>query len=86
MDVKVELWLNHGYLFDPPHICTRPLREGRDGRGDEQRGVLFGSSPQVNVGLGVVGGGGRGIGEIVHGINYSPVFTWPLPLCVYVWK
>lgn len=27
-----------------------------------------------------------GTGEIVHGINYSPVFTWLLPLCVYVWK
>lgn len=51
-----------------------------------ERDVLFGPSPLVNVGLGGGEINGRGLGEIVHGINYSPVFTCPLPLCVYVWK
>lgn len=59
MDVKVGLRLNHGYLFDPPHICTLPLRGGSGGRGDEQRGVLLSSSPHVDVG--VVEGWGVGL-------------------------
>lgn len=52
MNVKVELGLNHGYLFDPPHICTLPLWKGSDGRGDEQSGVSVDSSPHVNSGFG----------------------------------
>lgn len=58
MDVKVKLQLNHGYLFDPPHICTLPLCGRRDGRGDQQ-----GSAPlhKLMWGWGMsVGWGGRG--------------------------
>lgn len=53
MDVRVELQLNHSYLFDPPHIFPLSL----------QRGEMGGESRFVQLYLmwnrGMFGGGER---------------------------